>query len=847
MKKEFNVIGMSCAACASRIEKDTSQLDGIQTVSVNLLTNSMSVEFDGNKVTTKTIIKCVEDAGYGATEKNAESNNKEKNNNIKSDDELKNMKKRLIISFVFLIPLMYISMGHMLYTSENVSWFYSHFMGIQNAINFVFTQFLLLLPILYVNRKYFANGFKALFKKSPNMDSLIAISSTASTIYGIYAIYKIGYGLGHENTDIVHSFMYNVYFESAGTILTLITLGKYFETKAKNKTSDAISKLINLAPKFVTVIRNGKEEKVKVEDITKGELFVIHPGESVAVDGVIEEGKSSFDESTITGESIPVEKKEGDTIISASINKSGLIRAKATRVGEDTTIAQIIKFVEEASASKAPIAKLADKVAGIFVPVVIVISILTLLIWLIVGATFEEAMSFAISVLVISCPCALGLATPVAIMVGTGKGAENQILIKSGDAIETMHHIDTVVLDKTGTITKGKPEVVEIKLYDNRISKNELLRIAGSLEKGSEHVLAEAIIKKCEEEKIMIDDVTEFQAVFGEGICGTINGKKYFGGNEKLIVDNNILLNEDIKKDILKLSKQGITPLIFANEEKAVGIIGVADTIKDNSILAVKYLKKMGIRVIMLTGDNKIVAESIKEKVGIDEVIAELYPEEKAKKIAELKDSGKKVSMVGDGINDAPALISADVGVAIGTGTDIAIESADIILMKSDLLDVISAIKLSRAVMRNIKENLFWAFVYNIVGIPVAAGILFHIFEIKLNPMIAAVAMSLSSVCVVTNALRLKRLDLSVVTTNQKTRKEEFNVLNKVIKIEGMACEHCTSRVQDSLLKIDGVQEVEMSLESKCAKIKADESVSNDILKKAIEEAGYKVIEINNF
>ena len=785
MKERFDVTGMTCSACSSHVEKSVGKLTGVENVSVNLLTNSMQVEFDENKLDTAGIIKAVEDAGYGAavkdghaksgTKTSGQSGSQENNGLSAVEQNVKNMKKRLIVSLIFWIPLMYVSMGHMIYQWLNIPMppFTMNFLhGNENAITYAFTQFLLLLPILIANHKYFKNGFKTLWHRSPNMDSLIAIGAGAAILYGIFAIYRIGYAMGHGDMMVVHQYAHDLYFESAGTILTLITIGKYLETKSKGKTSEAITKLLNLAPKTVTVVRDGVEQVVDAADVGKGEIFLVKPGESVAVDGIVLEGKSSFDESAITGESIPVPKQEGDAIVSASMNKSGLIRAKATKVGEDTTIAQIIRLVEEASSSKAPIAKVADKIAGVFVPTVITIALITGVIWLISGATFEFAMSTAIAVLVISCPCALGLATPVAIMVGTGKGAENGILIKSGDALETAHQIDTVVLDKTGTITQGKPVVTDIICAAGKnADKTQLLQIAGSLEKGSEHPLAEAIVNYCVTNNISLEKVTDFNALFGKGIEGTVSGTHYYAGNEKMMEEKGISLSTEQKNQIQALAKQGRTPLLFADEKQFLGIVAVADVVKPTSKEAVQKFRDYGIHVIMLTGDNEVTAQAIKEQVGIDEVIAGVLPTQKEEKISALKQAGHKVAMIGDGVNDAPALASADVGIAIGAGTDVAIESADIVLMKNDLLDAVGAVKLSKAVIRNIKENLFWAFFYNSIGIPLAAGVLYPLFQIKLNPMFGAAAMSLSSVCVVSNALRLRWVKLHDA---KKTQSEPY-------------------------------------------------------------------------
>ena len=883
MKERFDVAGMTCSACSSHVEKSVGKLTGVENVSVNLLTNSMQVEFDENKLDTAGIIKAVEDAGYGAavkdghaksgTKTSGQSDSQENSGLSAVEQNVKNMKKRLIVSLIFWIPLMYVSMGHMIYQWLNIPMppFTMNFLhGNENAITYAFTQFLLLLPILIANQKYFKNGFKTLWHRSPNMDSLIAIGAGAAILYGIFAIYRIGYAMGHGDMMVVHQYAHDLYFESAGTILTLITIGKYLETKSKGKTSEAITKLLNLAPKTVTVVRDGVEQVVDAADVGKGEIFLVKPGESVAVDGIVLEGKSSFDESAITGESIPVPKQEGDTIVSASINKSGLIRAKATKVGEDTTIAQIIRLVEEASSSKAPIAKMADKIAGVFVPAVITIALITGVIWLISGATFEFAMSTAIAVLVISCPCALGLATPVAIMVGTGKGAENGILIKSGDALETAHQIDTVVLDKTGTITQGKPVVTDIICAAGKnADKTQLLQIAGSLEKGSEHPLAEAIVNYCVTNNISLEKVTDFNALFGKGIEGTVSGTHYYAGNEKMMEEKGISLSTEQKNQIQALAKQGRTPLLFADEKQFLGIVAVADVVKPTSKEAVQKFRDYDIHVIMLTGDNEVTAQAIKEQVGIDEVIAGVLPTQKEEKISALKQAGHKVAMIGDGVNDAPALASADVGIAIGAGTDVAIESADIVLMKNDLLDAVGAVKLSKAVIRNIKENLFWAFFYNSIGIPLAAGVLYPLFQIKLNPMFGAAAMSLSSVCVVSNALRLRWVKLHDAKKTQSEPHQDVaastiadinqhNALDNNIKstnndkgestmtttisIEGMMCAHCQAHVEKALKEVAGVTEVTVSLENKNAVVTGDASV--EALKQAVVDAGYEVTDV---
>lgn len=840
MKKiKFDIQGMTCSSCSSHIEKAVNKLSGIQNANVNLLSNNMIVEYDENILDDTKIIQAVENAGYRANiaEKRKKYDKPEKTKNSNNED-IKSMKKRLIISICLLVPLMYIAMHHMLY-----EWFglpvpqivKDLFHGQENSISFGFTQFLLLLPIIYVNRNYFIVGFKRLFKGAPNMDSLIAIGSLAATVYGIFAIYMIGYGLGHNKIEIVERYSMDIYFESAGTILTLITVGKYLETKSKGKTSEAISKLINLAPKTAIVLREEKEIELDLEKIVIGDIIVIRPGGSIPVDGIIIEGSTSVDQSSITGESIPVEKTIGDNVISGTINKNGYIKMKATKVGDNTTLSQIIKLVEEASNSKAQISKIADKVSGIFVPAVITIAILTVIIWLMTGKSFEFAWTMGIAVLVISCPCALGLATPVAIMVGTGKGAENGILIKSAESLELLHLVDTVVLDKTGTITEGKPKVTDII---SNIEEKELLKIAGSLEKNSEHPLAEAIIEKTKDKKIELIECKEFTAVSGRGIKGKIDGKNYFGGNISFMKENDIDISQVAKKSD-ELLNMGKTVLYFANESVIIGIIAVADTIKDTSYQAIQDLKEKNIKVAMITGDNKVVAKTIGRQLGINQVISEVLPQDKEKEVAKLQKNDKKVAFVGDGINDSPALVKSDVGIAIGSGTDIAIESADIVLMKNSLLDVVTAISLSKAVIKNIKMNLFWAFFYNAIGIPVACGIFYPSFGLKLNPMIGAAAMSLSSVCVVTNALRLRKFK-----SKFKEEKHKMNEFVKTINIEGMQCNHCKMSVEKALNEIDGITKVEVNLEKKTAIIKSNIEISNEEIKSKVSDAGFEIISI---
>lgn len=748
MRQKFCVTGMTCSACSANVEKSVKKLDGVQSVNVNLLTNSMQVEYEETLVDNEKIIEAVTNAGYGASDYDSSiSDNKKSNTPAK--DEQKEMKQRIIISVLFLLPLLYLTMGHMLMFPMPKS-----LMGEENAIALSFTQLLLTLPIVYVNRKYYQVGFRSLLHRAPNMDTLIAIGSSAAILYGLFAIYRIGYGLGHGDLVIVKKYMQDLYFESAATILTLITLGKYLEARSKGKTSEAITKLLDLAPKTATVIRNGKELVIPVEEVKVGDVIIVKPGQSIPVDGVIIEGSSSVDQSALTGESVPVEKQAGDPVSAATINKTGYFKFRAEKVGNDTTLAQIIRLVEEASSSKAPISKLADKISGIFVPVVIIIAIASAIIWLLAGQSFEFALSIGIAVLVISCPCALGLATPVAIMVGTGKGAQNQILIKSAEALETLHTVQTVVLDKTGTITEGKPEVTDI-LPVKDSDKFHLLQIAASMEKSSEHPFAEAIVRKAEAEEIELLKPEDFQTVPGRGIAAVINGKKHFAGNKAFMLDNGIDASE-YDRITEQLADEGKTPLYFAEDRKLIGIIAAADVVKPSSAKAIQELKAMGIDVIMLTGDNKKTAEAIRMQLKLDKVISEVLPQDKEKEITKLQETGRKTAMIGDGINDAPALARADVGIAIGAGTDVAIEAADVVLMKSSLQDAVTAIQLSKATIRNIKENLFWAFFYNALGIPLAAGVFYTAFGLKLSPMFGAAAMSLSSVFVVTNALRLR-------------------------------------------------------------------------------------------
>lgn len=777
MKEKFDVTGMTCSACSSRVEKCVSKLEGVNEVSVNLLTNSMQVEFNDAVIQEQGIIDAVVHAGYGASvqgKKKASDTRESLKENKKNpvQEHMEYMKKRTIWSFIFLIPLMYVSMGHMIGLPLP-----GFLHGTVNAVGFAMTQFLLCIPVIYINRAYYTKGFSTLLHGAPNMDTLIAVGSAASLVYGVFAIYRMGYGLGVQDMDLVNRYLHDLYFESAVMILALINIGKYLEARSKGKTSEAINKLMDMAPKTAFAERNGTVVEIPAEEIQIGDILQVKPGSSVPADGVVLEGVTSIDEAAITGESIPVQKVPGDSVIAATMNKAGFFRMKASKVGDDTTFSQIIRLVEDASASKAPIAKIADKIAGVFVPIVMTIALITAAVWLLAGAEFEFALSCAISVLVISCPCALGLATPVAIMVGTGKGAENGILIKSGEALEVTHNIQSVVLDKTGTITQGKPAVTDIRGV--KTDSKELLKIAAAMEKKSEHPLAEAVLAKAEEEKISLPEALEFSAVAGMGIEAVIEGKKYYAGNLRLMKEKGIDCT-GIKDYLETLTGEGKTPLLFADEKELLGVVGAADIVKPTSAQAIRELKKMGIQVIMLTGDNERTAKAIQRQLDIDTVIAEVLPQDKEREVAKLQENGQKVAMVGDGINDAPALARADVGIAIGAGTDVAIESADIVLMKNDLLDVVTAISLSKAVIRNIKENLFWAFFYNVCGIPLAAGVFYTALGLKLSPMFGAAAMSLSSLFVVSNALRLRFFHVL-----KKPQKEEDGTVHTTEKING--------------------------------------------------------------
>ncbi len=855
MKTKFDVTGMTCAACQAHVEKSVRKLPGVSQVNVNLLQNNMTVEYDDKTLGPEAIIHAVEAGGYGASLPGAKGAAGQKSAVDQAKEETRQMKFRLIVSFAFLIPLFYLSMGHMM------GWpLPSLFLGNENAITFAFTQLLLSLPVAYVNRKYFINGFKSLFHGSPNMDSLIAIGSTAAIVYGIYAIYKIGYGLGHGDAHLVHQYSMDLYFETSAMILSLITLGKFLESRSKGKTSEAITKLMDLAPKTAFVERDGAEVEIPVEEVRPGDILVVRPGQSVPVDGVVVEGATAIDESALTGESIPVEKEPGDRVTGATINKTGFFKFRADKVGEDTALAQIIRLVEEASASKAPIAKLADKVSAVFVPAVIAIAVVATIVWLLLGRSFEYAMSIGIAVLVISCPCALGLATPTAIMVGTGKGAEYGILIKSAEALETAKHVDTVVLDKTGTVTQGKPQVTDV-ITAPGVDEKGLLSLAAALEKPSEHPLAEAVLQYAQGQGIAAAPVEGFQAISGRGVAATVAGRRAYAGNLELLGENGIVPGA-LAEQGARLAAEGKTPLYFADEQGPLGLIAVADVLKESSPAAVRELRQMGIDVVMLTGDNSTTAQAIGRQAGIEKVVAGVLPGDKERHVRQLQEQGKKVAMVGDGINDAPALARADVGIAIGAGTDVAIESADVVLMRSDLLDVSTAIQLSKATIRNIKENLFWALFYNSIGIPLAAGVFITTLGWKLNPMFGAAAMSLSSVCVVSNALRLKffkpkrlaydgsqRIDtthVEVIDANQIEKEQHETggkTMKKTLMIDGMMCQHCVKHVTDALSALPGCR-VDVSLENKCAEVEMSQELDNATLTKAVTDAGYTVTDI---
>ena len=878
MKKEkYNVTGMTCAACQANVTRCVQKLDGVEEVNVNLLSGQMTVDYDETKLDSAAIARAVAGIGYGASSADAPSDTKSggfrsewEDRQSRAQEELQSMKVRLVASIALLIPLMYVAMGSMMGLPVP-----GILTGMENAMISALTQLILTVPILVLNRKFYKVGLKALVKRAPNMDSLVAIGSGASLVYGLFAMYRMAWGFGHQNMAVVHEYAHALYFESAAMILTLVTVGKYLEARSRSKTSDALGKLVDLAPKTAVIIKNGQEVTVPAEQVAAGDIVVIRPGESIPVDGVVTEGAGYVDQAAITGESIPVEKMPGDTVISATINKNGTFRFRASKVGEDTTLSQIIRLVDEAGNSKAPIARLADKVSGIFVPVVIGIAILTAIVWIVAGQDFEFALSNAIAVLVISCPCALGLATPVAIMVGTGKAAEYGILIKSAESLENLHSIDTVILDKTGTITSGHPEVTDIEVLAPSMSQEEFLSQAAALEAGSEHPLAQAVVEKAKRDGVSPAGAEEFQARAGRGVSARISGKTWLAGNLAFMEEEKAMGPEQemalVREKMGQYASQGKTPLLFVRDGQAAGIIAVADTVRETSQAAIRKFKEMGLTVVMLTGDNKVTAEAIRKELDIAEAVSDVLPTEKEACVRSWQEKGHKVAMVGDGINDAPALTRADIGIAIGAGTDIAIDSADVVLMKDSLQDVVTAIELSRAVVRNIHMNLFWAFFYNILGIPVAAGALFPAFGLRLSPMIGSAAMSLSSVCVVTNALRLRffkpalgdqadgpeKAEKDAEKTDSMTenipgdsgvdRKEEQEekgmvTMKKTLVVEGMMCEHCKMHVEKALAGVAGVDSAQVDLEKKTATVSMAEDVADQVLMDAVKEAGYEPV-----
>ena len=844
--KQYTVTGMSCAACSSRVEKAVSKVDGVTSCSVSLLTNSMGV--DGS-ASDRAVIEAVEAAGYGAAvkgrgddQKGAAAGSLESMESAKDaliDRETPKLRKRLIASVIFLIVLMYFSMGHMMWDWPLPSFF------VGNHVAMGLLQLLLTIAVMVINQKFFVSGFKGLIHGAPNMDTLVALGSAASFGYSVYVLFAMTDAQVKGDMDAVMSYMHEFYFESAAMILTLITVGKMLESHSKGKTTDALKSLMKLAPKTATLIRDEKEVVVSIDDVKSGDIFVVRPGENVPVDGIVLDGNSAVNESALTGESIPVDKAAGDKVSAATLNQSGFIRCRATRVGEDTTLSQIIQMVSDAAATKAPIAKIADKVSGVFVPTVITIAVVTVIGWLLAGETAGFALARGISVLVISCPCALGLATPVAIMVGNGKGAKSGILFKTAASLEAAGRTQIIALDKTGTITSGEPVVTDIIPADPSVSDKELLKFAAAVEEKSEHPLARAIIRKAKEEKIEPEEVTDFSAVVGNGLKGVLRGNEIAAGNLKFI-EKTAEISDDIRKIADELSKEGKTPLFFAESGSLLGIIAVADTIKEDSAQAVKQLRNMGIKVVMLTGDNEQTAKAIGKQAGVDEVIAGVLPDGKESVIRKLKRHGK-TAMVGDGINDAPALTRADTGIAIGAGTDVAIDAADVVLVKSRLIDVPAAIRLSRATLTNIHENLFWAFFYNVIGIPLAAGLWYPLLGWKLNPMFGAAAMSLSSFCVVTNALRLNLCKVYDSKRDKKIKQikesEEKN-MTKTLNVEGMMCGHCEARVKKALEALDAVDEAVVSHTDGTAVVTLNAEVSDDLLKETVEAQDYKVTSI---
>ena len=840
--EQYIVTGMSCAACSARVEKAVSKVPGVTSCSVSLLTNSMGVEGTASE---QEIIKAVTDAGYGASKKGEGAEKTQSQAVSAGEDMLKDretpvLKRRLIASVGFLIVLMYFSMGHMMW-----GWPVPGFMK-DNHVMMGLLQMLLTIVVMVINQKFFISGFKGLIHRAPNMDTLVALGSGASFVYSTYALFAMTDAQMRGNMDAVMSYMHDFYFESAAMILALITVGKMLEARSKGKTTDALKGLMKLAPKTAVVIRDGKEVQVSIEQVQKGDCFIVKPGENIPVDGEVIEGNSAVNESALTGESIPVDKAVGDKVSAATVNQSGYLKCRATRVGEDTTLSQIIQMVSDAAATKAPIAKIADRVSGVFVPTVITIAVITMIVWLIAGQSIGFALSRGIAVLVISCPCALGLATPVAIMVGNGMGARNGIMFKTAVSLEETGKMQIVALDKTGTITSGEPKVTDI-IPAAGVTEDTLLKCAYALENKSEHPLARAILEKAKEENAGIEEVTGFQALPGNGLTAILDGHTLYGGNHTFI-SSKVSVNGDIQKEAEKLAEEGKTPLFFGNEERLLGVIAVADVIKEDSPQAIKELQNMGIHVVMLTGDNERTAKAIGQQAGVDEVIAGVLPEGKEQVIRKLKEKGK-VAMVGDGINDAPALTRADMGIAIGAGTDVAIDAADVVLMKSRLSDVPAAIRMSRATLRNIHENLFWAFFYNIIGIPLAAGVWYPLFGWKLNPMFGAAAMSLSSFCVVSNALRLNLFKMYDASKDKKLKekkrsKKEDKTMKKVMHIEGMMCGHCEAAVKKALEALPQVDEAVVSHEAGTAELTLNAEIAEDVLKKTVEDKDYTVTSV---
>ena len=856
--EKFRVTGMTCAACQANVTRRVQKLSGVQEVDVSLLKNQMQVTFDESAVAEGDICAAVTEIGYGAEPAEAPAppggdgsgrdfQSQWKKRQQDAEEEQAAMKKRLTLSVILLVPLMYVAMGAMMGLPVP-----SFLIGMENALVSAMTQLLITLPILVLNRKFYTGGLRSLWKRSPNMDSLVAVGSGASLLYGIFALYRMAWGFGHDDMALVHQYAHDLYFESSAMIVTLVTVGKYLESRSKAKTSGALDKLVDLAPKTATVLREGAETVIPAQQVQAGDIVVIRPGESLPVDGVVTEGHGYVDQSAITGESLPVERGPGDPVLSATINKNGSIQFRASKVGDDTTLAQIIRLVDEAGSTKAPIARLADKISGVFVPIVMVIALVTAIVWLIAGQTFEFSLSCAIAVLVISCPCALGLATPVAIMVGTGKAAEYGILVKSAESLENLHRVDTIVLDKTGTLTSGKPAVTDVQVLDAALSPASFLALAAALETGSEHPLAQAVTEYAKSQGITPYKAEDFSATAGRGVQAKIQGELCLAGNLAFLREQGIEADSAAAQGEA-LARQGKTPLFFVKAGKLAGVIAVADSLRESSLRAVERFHKMGLRVVMLTGDNKATAQAIRQQAGIEEAVSDVLPAEKEAVIRRLQGENRRVAMVGDGINDAPALTRADIGIAIGAGTDIAIDSADVVLMKNSLEDVCTAIELSKSVIRNIRMNLFWAFFYNVLGIPVAAGLLWPLFAIKLSPMLGSAAMSLSSVCVVANALRLRffkdKARISPQTASPvetpifNTTVEGANTMKKVLTVEGMMCAHCQSHVQKALEGVAGVTAVNVDLEAKKATVEMAEDVADELLAAAVKDAGYEPVD----